>query len=42
MTPDERPPTATETIHWETDMSIALKRAKMEHKPVFLDFFNPD
>jgi len=28
-------------ITWETDLNQALIRAKAEHKPVLLDFFNP-
>lgn len=28
-------------IEWETDMDVALKRARKESKPVLLDFFNP-
>jgi len=28
-------------IEWETDMHVALKRAREENKPVLLDFFNP-
>jgi hypothetical protein len=28
-------------IQWEKDMDTALRRAKSEAKPVFLDFFNP-
>jgi hypothetical protein len=30
-----------ETIAWETSMDRALARAKSEHKPILLDFFNP-
>lgn len=29
------------TINWETDFNQALTRSKAEHKPVLLDFFNP-
>jgi thiol:disulfide interchange protein len=29
-------------IQWLTDMRTALKRAKSENKPIFLDFFNPN
>jgi thiol:disulfide interchange protein len=29
-------------IQWLTDMGTALKRAKAENKPIFLDFFNPN
>ena len=29
-------------IQWLTDMRAALKRAKSENKPIFLDFFNPN
>jgi thiol:disulfide interchange protein len=29
-------------IQWLTDMGTALKRAKSENKPIFLDFFNPN
>jgi hypothetical protein len=29
------------TIQWETDYAIALKKAQAEKKPVLLDFFNP-
>ncbi len=29
-------------IQWLTDMGTALKRAKLENKPIFLDFFNPN
>ena len=29
-------------IQWLTDMRTALKRAKAENKPIFLDFFNPN
>ena len=28
-------------IHWSDDMNAALTRAKIEGKPVLLDFFNP-
>lgn len=28
-------------LHWETDFEQALTRAKVDHKPVLLDFFNP-
>jgi hypothetical protein len=28
-------------IKWETEMGIAIKRAKSENKSVLLDFFNP-
>lgn len=31
----------TTNIQWENDMDTALRRAKSEAKPVFLDFFNP-
>jgi hypothetical protein len=31
----------TSKINWETELDIALSRAKVESKPVFLDFFNP-
>ena len=30
------------TIPWETDIRLALKKARVEHKPVLLYFFNPD
>jgi len=29
-------------VQWLTDMGTALKRAKSENKPIFLDFFNPN
>jgi hypothetical protein len=29
-------------IQWLSDMGTALKRAKSEHKPILLDFFNPN
>ena len=29
------------TMNWETDFNQALKRSAEEHKPVLLDFFNP-
>jgi len=32
----------TSEIQWLTDFGTALKRAKSENKPIFLDFFNPD
>jgi hypothetical protein len=28
-------------IKWESEMQVALNRAKSESKPVLLDFFNP-
>lgn len=28
-------------INWEKDFNQALIHAKTEHKPVLLDFFNP-
>jgi uncharacterized protein YyaL (SSP411 family) len=28
-------------INWQTDMWMALQRAKEENKPILLDFFNP-
>jgi hypothetical protein len=28
-------------IKWESDMDVALKRAREEDKLVLLDFFNP-
>jgi hypothetical protein len=28
-------------IKWETELDKALDRSKIEKKPVFLDFFNP-
>lgn len=28
-------------IKWETELNAALTRAKAEHKPVLMDFFNP-
>lgn len=28
-------------MNWETDFNQALQRSKAEHKPVLLDFFNP-
>lgn len=31
----------TNKIQWETDMDMALTRARKENKPVLLDFFNP-
>jgi hypothetical protein len=31
----------TTHINWETELDIALGRAKAENKPIFLDFFNP-
>ena len=31
----------TNNIKWESEMQVALKRAKSENKPVLLDFFNP-
>lgn len=31
----------TTTPHWHTDFRQALQRAKTEHKPVLLDFYNP-
>jgi hypothetical protein len=30
-----------DAIQWESELSKALSRAKMEKKPVLLDFFNP-
>jgi thiol:disulfide interchange protein len=30
-----------ENIKWETEMDAALVRARVEKKPVLLDFFNP-
>ena len=30
-----------EKIKWETKMDAALVRARLEKKPVLLDFFNP-
>jgi uncharacterized protein YyaL (SSP411 family) len=30
-----------EKIQWLESMDEALKRAKAENKPIFLDFFNP-
>ena len=30
-----------ENIKWETEMDAALVRARLEKKPVLLDFFNP-
>lgn len=29
------------TILWETQMEVALERAKAENKHILLDFFNP-
>jgi len=29
------------SIRWETDIKTALDKAKMEKKPVLIDFFNP-
>lgn len=29
------------TIKWETNLNDGLTRAKVENKPVLLDFFNP-
>jgi hypothetical protein len=28
-------------IHWESSLDKAKGRAQQEHKPIFLDFFNP-
>ena len=28
-------------VAWETDLDTALGRAKVEKKPILLDFFNP-
>jgi hypothetical protein len=30
-----------ETIQWETDYGVALKKAQTDKKPIMLDFFNP-
>ncbi len=30
-----------ENIKWETEIDAALARARVEKKPVLLDFFNP-
>jgi hypothetical protein len=29
------------TVHWQTDLSAALKQAKVESRYVLLDFYNP-
>jgi hypothetical protein len=29
-------------LQWETDLSVALSRARSEKKPILLDFFNPN
>ncbi len=31
----------TENIKWETEIDAALALARLEKKPVLLDFFNP-
>jgi hypothetical protein len=28
-------------VYWQTDLSAALKQAKVESRPVLLDFYNP-
>ena len=28
-------------VHWQTDLTAALKQAKVEDRLVLLDFFNP-
>jgi hypothetical protein len=32
----------SKNIIWESDINIALKRAKGENKNILLDFFNPN
>jgi hypothetical protein len=29
------------TVKWETSLDAALTRARVEHRPVLVDFFNP-
>jgi hypothetical protein len=29
------------TVKWETSLAAALTRARAEHRPVLVDFFNP-
>ncbi|MGB6066035.1 MAG: hypothetical protein WBG50_14640 [Desulfomonilaceae bacterium] len=29
-------------VHWLTDLGAGLRQAKLENKPVLLDFFNPN
>ena len=31
----------TQTIRWEADYAAAVRRAKAENKPLFVDFFLP-
>lgn len=28
-------------VKWETELDKAIERSKIEEKPIFLDFFNP-
>ena len=30
-----------EKMKWEIDFNQALRRSTVEHKPILLDFFNP-
>jgi hypothetical protein len=30
-----------DTIQWEGSLEVALRRARVEDKPILLDFFNP-
>ena len=29
-------------VHWLTDFNAGLRQAKLQNKPILLDFFNPN